>query len=287
MSKITFLRAGRGDCAVLQLDTPRGEAVIVIDGGKKKDGKDGYLKRFVDEQGIKTIDLMIVTHLHQDHFAGFWHLIDKVEVKSAVFPYGDIKLNPMVLERYGRYEFFQEYHQIYEWLMRTGAEIRQAGKMRGERLHFGEFTLECLYPYPGDNEIIRSSIKHLCSPGLTQEGAELFLARFRNLCNEQSSIWTLRRGKRDLALFSADCTVETMNKALQRRPVHPKVLKLSHHGIYPQYFDAEQIARIDPKFAVITISHPLKARAETESVPCLPKTCTPLFTCDGNVVIEL
>lgn len=288
MSKITFLRAGRGDCAVLQLDTPEGEAVIVIDGAKKKDGKDGYLKRFIDANGIKSIDLLIVTHLHQDHFAGFWHLIDKIDVKAAIFPYGAIKLNPMVSESYGRYEFFEEYSAIYDWLTRIGADIRQAEELRGKPIRFGPYRLECLYPYPGDNEVIRSCLRHLCSPGLTTEGAQLFLARFRNLCNEQSSIWTLRRGNHDLALFSADCTIASMNKALGRRPVHrPKVLKLTHHGIYPQYFDADQLHRIDPEYAVVTISRLLRARAEAESIPCLPETCKPLFTCDGDVVIEL
>lgn len=56
------------------------------------------------------------------------------------------------------------------------------------------------------------------------------LEAHKQTCNEDSSIWLLRKGGADLALLAGDSTDETMRAALCGRTVRPRLQKLSHHG---------------------------------------------------------
>ena len=79
------------------------------------------------------------------------------------------------------------------------------------------------------------------------------LEAHKQACNEDSSIWLLRKGDRDLALFSGDSTDETMRAALCGRQVRPRLHKLSHHGICTRYFSeyVEKILR--PEILVVSV----------------------------------
>ena len=71
MSELHILDAGRADCTVLLLDTPQGRQTVVVDGGGKYYGARRPLLEFLTQRNISDIDLLILTHLHQDHFGGF------------------------------------------------------------------------------------------------------------------------------------------------------------------------------------------------------------------------
>ena len=70
MSELHILDAGRADCTVLLLDTPQGQQTVVVDGGGKYYGARRPLLEFLTQRNISDIDLLILTHLHQDHFGG-------------------------------------------------------------------------------------------------------------------------------------------------------------------------------------------------------------------------
>ena len=84
MSELYILDAGRADCTVLLLDTPQGRRTVVVDGGGKYHKNRKPLLEFLVQRNITVIDLLILTHLHQDHFGGFVHLVDRVQVRRAV-----------------------------------------------------------------------------------------------------------------------------------------------------------------------------------------------------------
>ena len=69
MSELYILDAGRADCTVLLLDTPQGRRTVVVDGGGKYHKNRKPLLEFLVQRNITVIDLLILTHLHQDHFA--------------------------------------------------------------------------------------------------------------------------------------------------------------------------------------------------------------------------
>lgn len=91
MSELHILDVGRADCTVLLLDTPQGRRTVVVDGGGKYREDRRPLLEFLTRRNLTVIDLLILTHLHQDHFGGFVHLVDRVRVRRAVAPCGDLR----------------------------------------------------------------------------------------------------------------------------------------------------------------------------------------------------
>lgn len=83
MSELYILNVGRADCTVLLLDTPQGRRTVVVDGGGKYHEDRKPLLEFLVQRNITVIDLLILTHLHQDHFGGFVHLVDRVQVPAG------------------------------------------------------------------------------------------------------------------------------------------------------------------------------------------------------------
>lgn len=90
MSELHILNVGRADCSILLLDTEEGRKTVVLDGGGVCFLGRRPLLEFLEARGIGEIDLLILTHLHQDHFGGFYQLIDRIFVKQLVAPCGDL-----------------------------------------------------------------------------------------------------------------------------------------------------------------------------------------------------
>ena len=123
MSELHILDAGRADCTVLLLDTPQGRQTVVVDGGGKYYGARRPLLEFLTQRNISDIDLLILTHLHQDHFGGFVHLVDQVQVRRAVAPCRDLQFADRVYPVFGDQEFSREYHTFFQYLNRSGTEL--------------------------------------------------------------------------------------------------------------------------------------------------------------------
>ncbi len=86
--KVTYLSVGQGDATLIQ--TP--DQVILIDAGprwKKANGEfDDAGKRailpFLQQAGIKQIDLAILSHAHLDHYGGFFSIAEAVPIRQFV-----------------------------------------------------------------------------------------------------------------------------------------------------------------------------------------------------------
>jgi competence protein ComEC len=72
---VTFLDVGQGDSSVIEL--PDGKTVV-IDTGRTGRETASFLKY----RGKKTIDALILSHLHPDHTGGLEYLLKKFEVKE-------------------------------------------------------------------------------------------------------------------------------------------------------------------------------------------------------------
>ena len=78
--ELSILDVGHGNCAVLVYD----DFVVVVDAGQKSD-----LQEFLVEQGIKHIDVLLVSHADADHIGGIVGIItseiatiDRIRVNS-------------------------------------------------------------------------------------------------------------------------------------------------------------------------------------------------------------
>jgi len=77
---VAFLDVGQGD--VIYAKSPYGQDIL-IDGGPDRSVA-GELAQFMDF-GDKTIDLMILTHPHDDHVTGLIEILKKYEVKKILY----------------------------------------------------------------------------------------------------------------------------------------------------------------------------------------------------------
>ena len=77
---VTFFDVGKADSIVI---TGEG-GTVVIDCGEKGDGKD--IVKFLENQGINTIDYLIITHYDKDHVGGAAKVINNLEVLNVLGP---------------------------------------------------------------------------------------------------------------------------------------------------------------------------------------------------------
>lgn len=88
---VTFLDVGQGDAAVIEL--PHKRAVYMIDTGGVPSWQSNHagglydyeIEPFLRGQGISRLDLLILTHGHEDHVGEVCRLSERMPVKRAVF----------------------------------------------------------------------------------------------------------------------------------------------------------------------------------------------------------
>ena len=289
MSELHILDAGRADCTVLLLDTPQGRQTVVVDGGGKYYGARRPLLEFLTQRNISDIDLLILTHLHQDHFGGFVHLVDQVQVRRAVAPCRDLQFADRVYPVFGDQEFYREYHTFFQYLNRSGTELIRSKECAGRTFTFGDFALDCLYPMRDSTQRSVTYAEALCAPELTEEAMAWNLEAHKQTCNEDSSIWLLRKGGADLALLAGDSTDETMRAALCGRTVRPRLQKLSHHGICARYFSEYVQKIVKPEILVVSVDkiHYTKAMGAQVDALCAAGGSQCYYTFQGDVSISL
>ena len=289
MSELHILDAGRADCTVLLLDTPQGRQTVVVDGGGKYYGARRPLLEFLTQRNISDIDLLILTHLHQDHFGGFVHLVDQVQVRRAVAPCRDLQFADRVYPVFGDQEFYREYHTFFQYLNRSGTELIRSKECAGRTFTFGDFALDCLYPMRDSTQRSVTYAEALCAPELTEEAMAWNLEAHKQTCNEDSSIWLLRKGGADLALLAGDSTDETMRAALCGRTVRPRLQKLSHHGICARYFSEYVQKIVKPEILVVSVDkiHYTKEMGAQVDALCAAGGSQCYYTFQGDVGISL
>ena len=289
MSELHILDAGRADCTVLLLDTPQGRQTVVVDGGGKYYGARRPLLEFLTQRNISDIDLLILTHLHQDHFGGFVHLGDQVQVRRAVAPCRDLQFADRVYPVFGDQEFYREYHTFFQYLNRSGTELIRSKECAGRTFTFGDFALDCLYPMRDSTQRSVTYAEALCAPELTEEAMAWNLEAHKQTCNEDSSIWLLRKGGADLALLAGDSTDETMRAALCGRTVQPRLQKLSHHGICARYFSEYVQKIVKPEILVVSVDkiHYTKEMGAQVDALCAAGGSQCYYTFQGDVSISL
>ncbi len=113
---VTFLDVGQGDSAVVRLPDKR---VIVVDTGRT--GRE--TASFLSHEGIRTIDVLVVSHIHPDHTGGIGFLRGKFRTK----------------------EMWDNGRIVYPEEGRTG--VRRRPLERGDVVAAGGCEITVLHPY--------------------------------------------------------------------------------------------------------------------------------------------
>ena len=77
--EIHFINLGLGDCALVR--TPSGQNILIDSGLWIMGFK---LERYLRKQGVKVIDLLVITHPDLDHFSGAKWVVRDFRVKEFV-----------------------------------------------------------------------------------------------------------------------------------------------------------------------------------------------------------
>jgi len=85
-TRITFFDVGKGDAALIE--TAKG-GVVLIDagpGGEKGDAGRNIIAPYLRKHGIRSVDCVVVTHPHDDHYGGMDYILDNFDVEMMISP---------------------------------------------------------------------------------------------------------------------------------------------------------------------------------------------------------
>lgn len=210
---VIFCNVGQGDAILIKTPT---NAHILIDGGTDM----SVLSCLSNHMSFwdRTIDLMILTHPHADHFLGLINVLDRFITLS------------FATERLG------SKIQSFAWLNKIIAEkkISQRIIFGGDRYLLGErvyLTVEAPFPVM----LERSSPNSLI--GESDELASLIL----KLTYKEFDI-----------LLTGDAQMKVLNEVVSQEQGSIEVLQVPHHGSKTGLNEAI-IGNIDPRLAVISV----------------------------------
>ncbi|PKK39388.1 Late competence protein ComEC, DNA transport [Clostridiaceae bacterium JG1575] len=139
--KIHILDVGQGDATLLSQGTHH----ILIDAGPPE--AEESLRAYLKALGIESLDLLILTHPHDDHLAAAPGLLRDLQVAQLMVPHQHSK-NPLLQESI---------------VMAQARGVPICSPLQGDVLHWGDVTLTCLHPQPIQylNENNQSCVWHL------------------------------------------------------------------------------------------------------------------------------
>lgn len=76
---VTFLDVGQGDSVVIR----QGDRTVLVDGGTRAAGERSVVP-FLRSQGVRRLDLMVLTHPHEDHMGGLLPVLKEFPVDTLL-----------------------------------------------------------------------------------------------------------------------------------------------------------------------------------------------------------
>lgn len=125
--KVTFLDVGQGDSSVVQF--PDGKTMLIDGGTQEPDTGRSVIAPFLWSKGTRSIDYLVATHLHPDHYGGLIYIMDNFKV-------GEIWLNSIRTKE--AENFFRKMRE---------KNIPYRVLARGDELEAKAYRIYALHPY--------------------------------------------------------------------------------------------------------------------------------------------
>lgn len=139
-----FLNVGNADCAIVH----NKDAVIIIDGGKRltDDKVVSFLKDevFKNMNSNKEINLMVLTHPHEDHYGGLVKVVSTFDVKRFIT--SDLEVD---------FSTHSGLKKLFDIL--GGKKIKIEHPKYGDHFKFGGIRVEILGPIKKDKENVNNN----------------------------------------------------------------------------------------------------------------------------------
>lgn len=242
--EVIFFDVGQGDAIFIQ--TPQGHQIL-IDGGPDS----SILEKLGREMPFwdRSIDLIILTHPHYDHLAGFIPVLKNYKVENILWT--GILIDSTI---------FKEWERA---IRAKGAKIYIA--QDGQKITAGKATLVISHPFNNlENEKIRDQD-----------------------IDETSLVLKVRFGENSF-LFTGDAP-KSIEKGLVERKIdlESAVLKVGHHGSKNSTAD-DFIQKVSPQIAVISAGKNNKyGHPHQETLDTLDKYGIRIFRTDFKEDIKI
>ncbi|MEW6573848.1 MAG: DNA internalization-related competence protein ComEC/Rec2 [Bacillota bacterium] len=194
--RLDFIDVGQGDSALVR--TPGGHTLVIDTGGwpgelsgVQAEGAGMRVVRYLRREGVRRIDVLVLTHPHEDHCGGARAVVDRIPVRMVVVPPVD-----------------EEIDKSYERLL---TDIRGKG-------------IKVAYAKAGDAVRLDPAVKiAVLGPFPPFEGDPASV-------NNESLVLQLTY-KQERILFAGDIEEDGQRQLLQYGAVlQSKILKVPHHG---------------------------------------------------------
>jgi len=248
-SSITFLDVGQGDSAVVNLPDRK---VMLIDGGTyEPDTGRAVIAPYLWSRGIRSIDYLVLTHPHPDHYGGLIYVIENFRIE-------EVWLNGRRTR--GSEMFFRK-------IVEKNINFRIL--RRGDVLEAQKYRIRVLHPY---DEFFADS----------ERG---------DFSNENSGSLVLKYESDDVSvLFTGDIEMEAEESMRPLgKWLRSEIMKVPHHGGRTSS-SSGFLEAVDPRIAVISLGknnsygHP-----HTETIKRLTAEGAEIYRTDidGAVTITL
>ena len=239
--KVTVLKVGKADAIVLE----SGEKAMMIDTGEADDAE--KIVKFLKDEGVTTLDALIITHYDKDHMGGASLILEQFNVARVLIPDYEYSGNR------------EEYTAFVNSMNATSVIPEKVSE--ATEFAFGETAVLVEPPVDYDVDVIAEAVE--------------------DFDNTMSLFTTVTCGEKKF-LFTGDADRRRINEWLQHTSVGDvDFLKVPHHGLFNASME-DLIKATTPEYAAITCSK--KNPADATTIDLLIKNGVNVFqTSDGRI----
>lgn len=239
--KIHFINVGYGEAVFVE----RGGFTVLVDGGTNRcEEYDNpgciTVTEYLRGLGIHQIDLVIVTHIHDDHIGGIPDVIRNFTVKQVWINVKPGKMNMDTVERFDSVidgnlsstlfrNALASYGELLDECDRKGIPVLQKGKDGGFLTPSEGLTIELLTPHKDLQDEVLALYRMLLEETDLRKAEALF--RTIDQGGNRSSISLRIKAGKTAALLTGD-KVDGWEEIYESRgnTLESQILKLTHHG---------------------------------------------------------
>lgn len=279
-AQVTFINVGNGDAILVEVpdgNCREGRFVMLIDGGSNENAEyeettTGRIRaaEYLEQKGIGHIDIMVCTHIHEDHTCGLLPAAKKWMPKELWQPFpmetvSMMKYLWMKAETESGNKFIaalNDFHELTTYVKENGGKVLQKtpfmGKgeradesmargiaMAGKPLIAEGVSVEVLGPSAAALERENEWMKELYGAGRTE-----LLPEMDRYMNSASLLLRFTCGGK-IFLFTGDTEKDCYKDCMEK--IRADVFKVGHHG-QENSLSREVLQAVSPEAAVICVS---------------------------------